>query len=218
MKAVLAGAGGLTGSFLLQELLDDDLFSQVIILVRNSLKIEHPKLKEIRFNFNEPKHIAELQGVDVMFCTLGTTIKKAGSQDAFFQVDYTYPISLAKLCEEYNIPAFHIVTAMGANSKSTIFYNRVKGQVEDTLKKCNISSIVIYQPSMLLGPRQELRIGESIGQKIMLGLSFLFLGPLKKYKAISASCVASAMKKMAINPKPGVYILESDQIQSLCYT
>jgi uncharacterized protein YbjT (DUF2867 family) len=215
MKAIIVGASGLIGNHLLNLLIANQSYTNITVLVRKKLTIEHPKLIQKIVDFDKLYDYKELFIADVLFCTLGTTINKAGSKEAFMKVDYEYPFELAKICKETNIKQFHIVTALGANSTSSVFYNQVKGRVEEAIKQLSLNNFSIYRPSMLLGNRDELRIGEKIGQVIMSVCSFLFIGPLKKYKAIKGSTVAHAMMHQALLNKSGLYIFESDEISEL---
>lgn len=147
-----------------------------------------------------------------MFCCLGTTIKTAGSQEAFLKVDYTYVIESARIAKSQGATAFSVVSAMGANSKSGIFYNRVKGDMEEALQKIGFSSLLIFRPSLLIGERKEVRPGEVIGAAISNLFSFLFVSGLKKYKPIQGSLVAKSMLDHAKEQKTGLQIIESDKI------
>jgi uncharacterized protein YbjT (DUF2867 family) len=215
MKAIIIGASGLIGNELLQLLLKHHSISNIKILVRNKIALEHPKLIQVIVDFNQlQNHVNEFEA-DMVFCTLGTTIKKAGSQKAFKLVDYTYPLHAASICKEKNIGQFHLVTAMGASRSSRIFYNKVKGNVEEDIQKISLETFVIYRPSMLLGDRKEKRLGERIGQIIMHWLDFAFIGFLKRYKAIEAIDVAKAMILQACTNKKGFLVIESDKIAEI---
>jgi uncharacterized protein YbjT (DUF2867 family) len=153
--------------------------------------------------------------VSEVFCCLGTTIKKAGSQAAFRKVDFEYPVEIAKLAAQNNAEQFLLVTALGANPESAIFYSRVKGEVEIAVQRLPYRAIHIFRPSLLLGNRAETRLNEKIGAVAMKTFSFLMFGALQKYRPIAASAVAAAMIKAAKRGQPGVHIHESDKIQAL---
>jgi len=211
--ALLAGATGLIGSHCLQLLLDDELYSRVVVLARKELPVKHPKLVQHQVNFDKLDEYASLLKADDVFCCLGTTIKKAGSQAEFRKVDFHYPVEIARIAQANGAKQFLLVTAMGADKSSLIFYNRVKGEVEDAVKKLGYKTIHIFRPSLLLGERKESRAGENIG-KILFGIiTPLFMGPLKKYKAIEGKVVAAAMVKCAKEDKQGAHVHESDAIQ-----
>ena len=153
--------------------------------------------------------------IDDVFCALGTTIKTAGSQQAFYKVDYTYVVNLGKWCEANKVKRFLIVSAMGAASKSGIFYNRVKGEMEMAVSKLSIPQIQIFRPSLLMGNRTEKRAGEKIAQLVMDSLGFLFIGKLLNYKGIHADVVAKSMISKAKQDVAGFTIYESGEMQKI---
>jgi uncharacterized protein YbjT (DUF2867 family) len=146
---------------------------------------------------------------------MGTTIKVAGSQDAFMKVDYTYVLNFAQLAKRNGIDKFIVVSSLGADKNSANFYLKVKGDVENDLTRLKFKNLIIVRPSMLLGDRKEFRLGELIGKKIMKGLAFLFVGKLKKYKAIEASTVAKAMLMLSKNELSDVAIFENARLLDL---
>ncbi|MGC5324312.1 oxidoreductase [Brevibacillus sp. SYSU BS000544] len=215
-SALLFGASGLVGSHLLQYLLRDERYYRIDIVVRTPLPLNHPKLQQHVIDFHQLEQHRELFAVDHVFCCLGTTIKKAKSREAFIQVDKTYPLEIAYLAKASGVQQFHVITAMGSNSTSSLFYNRVKGELENELRKIDFPSLLIYRPSLLLGDRHEFRLGEKIGSIIFKAASFVMIGPLAKYKAIEANIVAKGMLHTAHREKPtGVVILESEEIRRI---
>jgi uncharacterized protein YbjT (DUF2867 family) len=214
-SALLLGATGLVGKALLRLLLQDTSYGRVRILLRKDTLPHHPKAEKIVVNFDTLSAHAEEFAVDDVFCCLGTTIKKAGSQEAFYKVDATYPYEAARLAKEKGAKQFLIVTAMGSDKNSAIFYNRTKGEAEEKISALQLPAFHIIRPSLLLGERDEKRTGEKIGQAVMGTLNFLMLGPLKKYKAIEADKVARAMLNIAKQNLAGKHIYESDQLQEL---
>lgn len=208
---LIAGSSGLVGGYLLTLALQNSSIEKVYTLVRKPQAINNPKLEEIIFDFNNAEAYQSLPKVDAVFCCLGTTIKKAGSQEKFEQVDFYYPLQLAKNVETNT---FNVITAMGANKNSAVFYNKVKGKLEDELKKLNFGALNIFQPSLLVGNRKEHRPGESIAIALMPKLDFLLIGGLKKYRSIKVEDVAKAMLKTETdNLKSKTYT--SDEIQAL---
>ena len=205
--ALIVGSTGMIGKLLTERLLQDGYYTEVKTLVRKPSGMSHPKLNEIVVNFEDlDKSIIK---ADHIFCTLGTTIKTAGSKEDFRKVDFKYPLEVAKAAKANGAIFYGIVTSMGANANSWFFYNQVKGEIEDALKGVGYDSLGIFQPSMLLGDRNEERTGENIGQKIMLGLDFAIP---KKYKAIHGDKVAAAMQKVAKEEVEGVKVLESGEM------
>ncbi len=214
-NALIAGATGLVGSSLLRQLLADDQYDKVIVITRKPLDISHTKLVQQQIDFDKIESLEIGFQIDDVFCALGTTIKTAGSQDAFYKVDFTYVVNLGKWCEGKGVKRFLIVSAMGANAKSGIFYNRVKGEMETAVSQLNIPQKQVFRPSLLMGNRTEKRGGEKIAQAVMRGLGFLFAGPLLKYKGIHADMVAKAMIKAAKSDSTGFKIIESGEMQGM---
>ena len=209
--ALIAGATGLVGSYLLRMLLQSDRYTKVIALVRKSIAIQDPKLEQKIVDFDKLAVTPGLQADDV-FCCLGTTMKKAGSKAAFYEVDYTYVVELAKATSQQFASQFLVVSSMGANKKSAFYYNRVKGEMEEAITRFPFTAIHIFRPSLLTGNRSETRLGEKVGEVLMGGLKFAMVGPLRKYRAVPARVVAKAMLQMAIDNGGGVKIHESDEI------
>tara|TARA_B100000029_G_scaffold82096_5_gene72992 strand:+ start:2608 stop:3249 length:642 start_codon:yes stop_codon:yes gene_type:complete len=211
-SSLIIGATGFVGSYLVQEILNSPTFDSVTAPVRKPTFTTHPKLKEIIFDFRDETAIESLEPVNHVFCCLGTTIKTAGSKEAFRFVDYELPLRFANWAESTHAESFSIVTAIGANSDSSIFYNQVKGNVEDEIKTLNIPTIQIFQPSLIMGPRKEFRLGELIGKGIMVILNPLMIGPGKKYRGIHAQTIAKGMVHHLEKSNPGITIFESDKI------
>ena len=193
---------------MLAKLLASPAYETVKVLLRAPLKIADLKLQTILFDFDNPD--ASKVVADDVFCCLGTTIKRAGSKVAFRKVDFDYPILIAQLAKLNGAQRFSIVTAMGADAHSSIFYNQVKGEVEQKLAKFDFESLLIFRPSLLLGNRPERRFGEQIG-----GVFFRLFAPLipLKYRAIEAVKVAEAMLQKTVGATPGVHVFESDALQ-----
>lgn len=209
--AIVAGTTGLIGSQLTGLLLNDDYYDKVIVLSRKPLEIKNSKFVNLVVHYdNLAEHVDLLRGDDV-FCCLGTTIKIAGSQQAFYKVDHDYPLSLATVTQSRGAKQYLIVTAMGSDKNSSIFYNRVKGEVEEDLKKVGFETLHILQPSMLIGPRTEKRRGEAIGQSVMKVLGFLIPD---KYKAIESLKVAKAMIAIARSGQKGTHVHDSAELQN----
>lgn len=212
--ALIAGASGLVGSHLLQLLISDNSFSKVKIVTRKPLNIGIAKVSEAVVDFDSLNQFSQHFSADVVFCCLGTTIKTAGSQQNFRKVDFTYCLELAKAAKAQGAKQFILVSSLGADAQSANFYLRTKGEIENAIAALNFDSFCILRPSMLLGDRKEKRFGESIGKTFMQATGFLFVGSLKRYKAIEASVVARCMAALANNPEPGKLIFESDLIAS----
>lgn len=208
MIAAIIGATGLVGNALLTRIIESEQYSKVLVIGRSEPNlVEHQfgeqKVQFIGCQLDELHELTLDEKVDHAFCCLGTTIKQAGSEEAFIQVDKLAVVAFAKLCQAQANPAlkFMVVTSLGADAKSTVFYNRIKGEVEQALKALSLPVLNIFQPSLLLGPRTNRRLLEDIGQTIFGGLSFLFIGPLRQYQPIDAKMVAESMYQVALKPQ-----------------
>ena len=214
MKALIIGANGLIGSHCLKELLTDDQYSGIEIWVRRSSGFSHPKLKESIINFDQISGIAPTEA-DHVFCCLGTTINKVKTREAFSKIDRDYVAELARLAERSGCEKFMVVSSIGADLKSKNFYLKTKGEMEEAVKNCSIPAIYVFRPSMLLGKREEFRLGEKIGKAFMVAFNFMFVGKLRKYRGIQASTVAMAMIRIARNNEKGIFVFESDEIENI---
>jgi len=210
--AIVFGATGLIGSLLLQHLCESPVYSQVITFSRKSIHFNHPKLKEVFNYFTDLSSIKKSLHGDDLFCCIGTTIKKAGSQENFRKIDFEMPVQLAKMAEENKIKGFFVVSSIGADSRSSNFYLRTKGEMEKEVLDCNIPKIAVVRPSMLLGKRNEFRFGEEVGKIIMKSFSFLIQGKYRKYRAIKAETVAKALILIANDDSCDQDIYESDEL------
>jgi uncharacterized protein YbjT (DUF2867 family) len=206
--AIIAGATGLVGSSLLNQLVESKNYNKIKILVRKPIELNLPGVEQVSYDYKNPD--STLLKADEIYCCLGTTIKKAGSQKVFRDVDYEYPLQIAKAGFENGAKTFAIVTAIGANPGSRIFYNRVKGEVERELKKIPFERLLIFRPSMLLGNRNEFRFGEELGKGFMKIFNFLFP---RNYGAIHSSQVAASMIHSVSNAPKGISVIESGQMQ-----
>lgn len=206
-SVMLLGATGLVGRECLRLLLADPGVTRIVALTRRPLddQAAWPKLHVEVVDFEQLALRGELFGVDQIFCALGTTIKKAGSRDAFRRVDFTYPLTAAKLGAERGARHFLLVSSLGASAESRFFYNRVKGQLEDALRTLPYPSVTIVRPSLLVGTREEFRLGEELAKRVG------WIAP-GKYKPVSARHVAEALVRAAQEDAPGLHILESDDI------
>lgn len=210
--ALIAGASGLVGNFCLELLLQSKRYAKVISIGRRQLAIQHPKLQQLIVDFDKLENYKQSLIADDIYCCLGTTIKEAGSQDNFYKVDFTYAVKLASLTALNSGSQFLVVSALGADAQATIFYSRVKGQMEQAIQALPFKGIHIFQPSLLLGNRQKKRLGERIAQIIMPKLNFLLLGPLRRYRPVPAKSVAQAMLYTARQDGAGVQVHDPEKI------
>ncbi|MBG9733464.1 oxidoreductase [Paenibacillus alvei] len=214
-RALIAGASGLIGRELLNILLQSDTYDQVYAMVRRPLETKHPKLTEIVCSFDQLEQVAEQLAVDDVFCCLGTTIKKAKSKEAMYQVDVHYPTSLAKLSKEQGARHFLVVSSMNANMKSPFWYARMKGMLEEQLQHVSFEALSIFRPSLLLGERHESRLLEDLSSKVIRSLFSLLGRPIPSRLAIEAKVVALAMFHVANEKRVGVAIYSSNQIEAI---
>ena len=212
-SALIAGSTGLIGSALLQLLLEENHYEHVISISRRSTGVNHPKLKEVITSFDRLSNVKEDLIADDVFICLGSTMKKAGSKDAFEKYDYAYPLEIATIALENGAQQVSIITALGANSESPFFYNRVKGDLEKAMASLDYKSVNMLRPSLLLGERDENRMTENIAQSFYKALGWAFVGPISKYKAVEGSSVARAMLQVAKENKNGVNIFDSNTIK-----
>lgn len=211
----MTGVTGLVGHELLLLLAHIDEIKSIKAVSRRPLGRIPPKTDNIILDFENLEKHQEALKASIFICCLGTTIKKAGSQEAFRKVDYDYVVKFAKVAEHVGAQKLLVISALGADSESSIFYNRVKGEMEQTLRNLKIPQIEIFQPSLILGERKEVRRGEEFAQKISPVLNHLLVGPLRKYRAISANDIARAMAIATLNFHPGFHVYKSDHIQRI---
>lgn len=215
MEAILLGASGLIGGELLKLLLADPNYSKVKIIVRKKLPVTNEKLEQIIADFSTIEVHKEKLKADVVFSCLGSTKKKTPDLREYYQIDHDYPLLVAKLTKDQGVESFHIVSSLGANSSSSGFYLKMKGETEDDIAKIGFKSYHIYRPSLLTGDRKEKRIVENIGEVIMKIIDPLLIGSFKKYRSISGKTVASAMHKQSLINGTGKFIYPSDKIKEL---
>lgn len=212
--ALVVGGTGLVGSQLVQVLLSSDEYEKVISISRRALEVTDHKLEQHIVDFEQLEKYEQLFYVDTIFCTLGTTMKKAKTKEKFVRVDFDYPLAIAKIAKKTGVQQFFLVTAMGANQHSRIFYNQVKGNIEAAINELSIPAFYIIRPSLLLGERAETRFAEDLSQAITNRLPSLFKGPLQKYKPNQAKAVASAMYKLSQANELGRFVIDSKGIEA----
>jgi uncharacterized protein YbjT (DUF2867 family) len=214
-KAILYGASGLVGSYILDNLLNNNNYEQVIIVVRKDLNIQHPKLKTLIGDFNSlPKVVKDIRA-DEVFIALGTTQKKTPDKKLYYQIDHDYPIVAAKQAKENGARAVFLVSALGANAKSSIFYTKLKGETEQGIITLDLQHTYIFRPSIILGDRKESRPMEKVFIGIFKLINPLFVGSLSKYKGIEAEDIAKAMVKSADQLDQKVKIVHWEEMTAL---
>lgn len=214
--ALIAGASGLVGTHCLAQILSEPAYERVVALLRRPLPQADPRLEQRIIDFDRLGLADErFPMADDVFCCLGTTMQQAGSRDAFRKVDFTAVIALAAQAVQHGARQFLLVSALGANPRSVIFYNRVKGETEEAVSRLPFEGRQIFRPSLLAGERAERRPGERAGLVAMHFVAPLMVGPLRKYRPLGADVVARAMVEVARRAPPGRNVYESHAIARL---
>ena len=207
---LLAGATGLVGQAVLKQCLCDPRIMQVVAPTRRALPA-HPRLLNPIVDFSALPEDAAWWKADAVICTLGTTIRVAGSQAAFRRVDHDYPLAVARLALQHGAKTFVLSSASGANPDSRIFYSRTKGELERDLATLGYASLAFIRPGLLGGERTQRRPAEHFGMQV-LGV----IGPLlpRRYRMVPAESVATALLRHALDPTPGMQVIESEALHS----
>ncbi|WFR63251.1 oxidoreductase [Paenibacillus amylolyticus] len=215
-KAMVIGATGLVGELLVHKLLEHPAYSLVRVLVRRPLALQHSKLEQHVVDWEQLESQGQLfDGIDDLYCCLGTTIKKAGSQESFRQVDYHYPVHAATLAKQHGVAQMLVISSMGASAGSRVFYSRTKGEMEDALSDIDFQSLHIFRPSLILGDRNEKRFGEQMAAHAMKFLDRWMKGRADKYRAVHAATIAQAMTNIALVQAKGNHVYPNDVIHAL---
>lgn len=211
-SALVVGATGLVGSSLVKLLCESEEYAAVNVISRRPLDFTHPKLVVKLCEFDQIAD-KDIEFAHEVFCCLGTTMKKAGSKHQFEKVDFEYPLTIAAIAKNRGVGHFIVISAMGANEKALAYYSQVKGKLEAELIKMDFPRLSIVRPSLITGDRQEFRLGETIGDKVLKVLNPILIGPLKKLHSIPATQIALAMKVIALHGKEQkVAIYLSDEL------
>jgi len=205
-KAIIIGATGMVGTQLIKLLIENDEFSEIVSLVRRESGFNHVKLKEHIIDFDQSENWSNLVKGDVLFSTLGTTIAQAKTKDAQFKVDFTYQFTVAEIAAKNGVSKYVLISSAGADSKSKIFYSKIKGELEDAVQSLPFEVISILRPGQLDGNRSEKRIGEKIALSVMYGLNNL--GLFMRYQPIQAVQVARAMINAVNKTQSASYSLD----------
>lgn len=207
--ALVIGAIGLVGEQLVLLLLDHPEFEKVVVFGRRKSGLNHSKLVEELIDFDRPESWAALVKGDVLFSTLGTTIKTAKTKENQYRVDFTYQYEFAKAASQNGVPVYVLVSSLGADSKSSVFYSRMKGELDEAVSRLPFQKTIIVRPSILDGNRKEKRPAEKIGLAIMRALTKVIL---KKYRPTPVDLLASQMIRHSLEEKSGHQIIEASEI------
>jgi uncharacterized protein YbjT (DUF2867 family) len=213
--ALVAGASGLVGGHVLRRLLEDKEYERVTSFGRHDLPLTAKKLAQRVVDFDRVAEVGDFPRVHDVFCCLGTTIRQAGSREAFRKVDFTYVVELARVALRHRASQFLLVTALGADAGSRVFYSRVKGEVEEAVRRLQFEGIHIFRPSLLLGHRTASRPGERAAAFLSPLVSWAMVGPLRRYRPVRADAVARAMVRIAREARRGAHVYESAEIARL---
>jgi uncharacterized protein YbjT (DUF2867 family) len=213
-KAVIIGSTGLIGSYLLELILNNEKYTHVIALVRKPLPSKNKKLMYVATDFKHLDQVAAHINGSCLFICIGSTMAKAGSQEAFLKIDYDIPVDVAHIAIINGVTSCVVVSSLGADANSSNFYLQTKGKMEQAIEKLGFQKTIFMRPSLLFGARQEFRLGELMGKFFMKLSGPLFLGPFKKYRGIHGQTVAKAMLKVSLQEIIGVKKFESNQIES----
>ena len=213
MTATLIGGTGLTGSFLVRQLLADPAITRVFSVSRRSLNLSNARLTEVLISdlAELPTIATQIRG-EIYFCCLGTTIKAAGSKENFEKVDHDAIVEFAKIARAHDARSFTLVSAMGAKTNSMIFYNQVKGRTEDDVRGLGFRSLVIFRPALLVGPRHEFRLAERIASKALVPLSRLLPARTRKRIITNAEVLGMRMLTEGKAASGGVHVIEAKDI------
>ena len=212
--AIVLGGTGLTGNLLINRLLADDSYACIKLFSRKASGIKSEKIEEFVGDLFQLEYFKDDFTADEVFCCIGTTSAKTKDRIVYKAIDFGIPSTAARLARENNIPTFLVISSMGANTRSSIFYSRTKGEMEQAVLGENIPHTYILRPSLIKGNRAERRMGESVGAAVLKITNAVLVGRLKKYRAIEADCIAAAMIHLAIS-KPPSGIVISDKLQEL---
>lgn len=219
-SCAIFGSTGLVGSALARRAVASGRYASIRAPVRKTSTTPVTGVDEVHIDFDalvaDATSLQSSLAVDHVFCCLGTTIKTAGSREAFRRVDLDYPLAAARAALAAGARQYLIVTAVGADAKSAIFYNRVKGELEDALRDLEFpDGVTVLHPSLLLGERREARAGEAVASVFMRAAGPLFRGPLARYRAIHDGEVAAALLAAAANPTGGYRVFEGEALFAL---
>ncbi len=204
--ALIIGATGLVGKALMRLILAKDYYKKIIVLSRRELHIQDNRIEMVILDdFEKMEEVASKLNANDVYCALGTTIKQAGSKENFLRIDVEYPVRLAKIVKDQpSFEQFLMVTSHGADAESPLFYNQVKGEVENELIELNMESLKIFRPSLLLGYRDEFRFKEEVAKFFSAVLSFFMVGTRTQLWTIRGTEVASAMYSIALRRDTGL--------------
>lgn len=212
--AIILGATGLTGGYLLAELLADDRYEKIILFSRRSKGIDSPKIQEYLIDFTHLAQYKEQFVANDVFCCVGTTQRKTPDKEVYKAIDFHIPVKAAQLAESNEAEAFIVMSSIGANPQSKTFYTRLKGKMEEKVATFSIPKIHLLRPALINAKREEFRFGELIFRGMAKLLDYVMVGPLEKYRSIHPKTIAKAMVWLANHPHERM-VVESDTLQKI---
>jgi uncharacterized protein YbjT (DUF2867 family) len=211
--AIILGATGLTGSLLLELLLEDARYNAIKVFTRTPLTFKHPRIVNFTGDLLALENFEKDFLADEVFCCIGTTAKKTPDKELYLKIDFGIPVKAAQLCKKNDIETFVVVSSLGADPHSSIFYSRTKGEMEEAVLAFKLRNTYILRPSLILGDRKEKRMAESIASSFFRIAGPLMIGPLKKYAPNKATDIAKAMLAVA-NDKPLKFFILAEEIEA----
>ena len=215
--AIILGATGLTGGLVLERLLEDERYEKIKLFSRSPSQVKHPKIEEHLGDLIQLKNFKSEFTADEVYCCIGTTASKTPDKEKYRQIDYGIPVAAASIAKENGIDTFLVMSSMGANPKSSVFYNRTKGEMEEAVLSEGIESLYVLRPALIGGQREEKRGGEYLAKVLFKLINPLLIGGLRKYRSIKPEYIAKAMIWLANHPYEQT-VVESDALQQIATT
>lgn len=212
--AIILGATGLTGGLLLQELLNDQRYGKIKLFSRSKVAVKNEKIEEYLVNLFKLEDHKEDFKADEVFCCIGTTKSKTPDKDTYRKIDHGIPVKAAKISKENGIERYLVISALGADEKSKMFYNKTKGEMEKDVLSQNIKNTFVFRPALIAGDRVEKRFFEKLAKKAMKVLDYAMVGPLRQYSSIHPQTIAKAMVIVA-NKGYSKTVIPSDEIKNV---
>lgn len=213
--AIILGASGLTGNLLLHKLIEDNRYESIKLFSRSKIEVQSNKVTQFIGNLLDLEQFKPDFTAHEVYCCIGTTAKKTPDKTVYKQIDYGIPVAGARLSKENNINTFLVVSALGANTKSSVFYNKTKGEMERDVLEQDIKNAFVLRPSLIGGNREETRTLEKIGLAVFKVIQPLFVGKLKQYKITEPEDIAQAMINLANSTSHAEVIISSNDIKRI---
>lgn len=214
-SAIILGATGLTGSYVLDKLLANNNYNKIIVFSRRELEVKHDKLEVIVCDLLNLEEQKEKFKADEVYVCIGTTNMKTPNKKLYRDIDFGIPVTAAQLCRENSIDTIAVMSSLGASASSSVFYPKIKGEMENSVLEMELPNTYLLRPSMIMGPRKERRFGETMGKMLAFIISPILVGPLKKYKGIHSEAIADGMINLCNGKSNLKGIIESDKIADI---